>query len=678
MKKYFIIILFCFLGFALTWLYIAGSKGQFLKDKIQFKKVVQKTKPFPITATLPKNLKWENGNDLPTFASSKAKKGGVWRGWLPSPTKTIRQVGPESNGWFRSYLDVQDMGLVARHPNLDAYYPSLAKAWAFGKDKRTVYFKLDQDARWSDGEKVKADDFVFMLKFYRSKSLLAPWYNDYYLTQIEDILKIDDYTIAVRLPKAKPDLLFNCNVSPKPYHFYGSLRKVKRKVSKLQAYKHLKYTLQEMGQDIKNFYKKYQGLGPEQRKSLLEKEPKIELEFEDVDKDFVKKYDWVIVPQTGAYQFSNFDKTKYYEFKRLVSWWAKDKKFYKNRYNVDKLIYSVIRDEKLAFNFFRKGKLDAFYMVRPVKWNSWATELTEYDLGYMDKIWYYNDIPRPSSLLSMNLKVEELQDKNIRLGIAYSLNLGKMIKTVLNNEYQRAETISTGYGAYTNKKLRSRRFDIAKANKYFDLAGYTKRDKDGIRTKDGKRLRFELLFGYAGHKARLAVLKEEAKKTGLELELVNIDGNSAFAKMLAKDHQLAWHGWSTGFRPRFWQTYHGDNAKKQTNNFTNLDNQEVNELIKRYRDSLDAEQRIELSKKIQEEIHNLCVAIPTVIVPYFRQVYWHWVKYAKLTKSNGGVNDYGLFWIDEKEKKKILRYKKHGKVYKEPRTIVDETYKVGR
>ena len=93
------------------------------------------------------------------------------------------------------------MSLLEVHPNTEAPVPSLATDWAFDENGRTMYFKLDKRARWSDGKPVTADDYIYTLEFMRSKHIKAPWYNDYYTREIEKVVKYDDYTISVSAPK---------------------------------------------------------------------------------------------------------------------------------------------------------------------------------------------------------------------------------------------------------------------------------------------------------------------------------------------------------------------------------------------------------------------------------------------------------------------------------------------
>ncbi|RPJ14981.1 MAG: ABC transporter substrate-binding protein, partial [Desulfobacteraceae bacterium] len=155
---------------------------------------------------LPKDIKWLTNDSDPVFASPDAKRGGTFHSSLMSFPMTFRVVGPDSNGSFRSAILDNHLSLIGMHPNTMNIIPELATHWAFGKDKKTMYFRLNRKARWSDGVPVMAKDFAYTLEFMRSKHIVAPWYNDYYTKEIEKVVVYDDYTLAVVATKAEPDL----------------------------------------------------------------------------------------------------------------------------------------------------------------------------------------------------------------------------------------------------------------------------------------------------------------------------------------------------------------------------------------------------------------------------------------------------------------------------------------
>jgi microcin C transport system substrate-binding protein len=179
--------------------------------------------PYPASTTaLPNDLVWQTNDSDPEFADPAAQRGGTLRESMLSFPLTLRVVGPDSNGSFAGYTRALNMNLVDIHPDTRRPIPALATHWAFGSDHKTMYFKLDPDARWSDGKPVTADDFVYLLEFMRSKFIVAPFQNEYFTTQITNVIKFDTYTIAMVSGVAKPDdeLLEQVNVNPVPRHFH--------------------------------------------------------------------------------------------------------------------------------------------------------------------------------------------------------------------------------------------------------------------------------------------------------------------------------------------------------------------------------------------------------------------------------------------------------------------------
>ncbi|MBL6991942.1 MAG: ABC transporter substrate-binding protein [Bacteriovoracaceae bacterium] len=573
---------------------------------------------------LPKDIKWLSNDTDPVYASPDAKKGGTVHNFMTGYPITFRFVGPDSNGSFRSFILDNQFALIDVHPNTRNIIPVLATHWAFGSDKKTMYFKLNKLARWSDGKPVTADDFVFNLEFMRSKHIVAPWYNDYYTKEIDKVIAYDDHTLAVVSMKAKPDLHLTVSLAPLPRHFFGKL-----------------------------------------------------------DKNFVKKYNWKIVPNTGPYQISTFKKGKHVTMKRKKDWWAKDLRYMKNRFNVDKYVLKVIRDSNIAWEHFKKNKIDFFNLTFPQYWHI-KSKIPIFQKGYVNKIWFYNDMPQSASGMWLNQDRAIFKDKNVRYAFAHAMNVDKVIKKVLRGDYMRLQHGYMGYGEYTNSSIKARKFDIAKTKHYMQKAGF-KRGADGIWKKGNMRFSVEVTYSAEPHTRRLVVLKEEAKKAGIELRLQKMDGPTMFKKFLEKKHDVAWMGWSTRIRPGFWEGFHSVNAHKpQTNNITNTDDKEMDKLIDAYRASLDAAERIKLAKTIQKKIHDVGCFVPTFMVPYVRRAYWRWIKLPEVpgTKWTESMFDRpfdvttgGLFWYDPKLHKETKKMMKANKSLP-PITIVNERYKM--
>lgn len=566
--------------------------------------------PSYASEALPANLDWQTNNEDPIFSDPRAERGGTFNTWIFSYPLTLRLVGPDSNGSFAHFIRGNRMALVSRHPNTRNPIPSLATHWAFAADGKTVYYKLDPDARWSDGEAVTADDYMFAIDFMRSEHIVEPWYNHHFSQVVVDVKKHDRHIISVTGATVKPqkELLFEYGIQPIARHFH------------------------------------------------------------QLDENWVQNYNWKIEPNTGPYQISNIKKGKTITYRRKTGWWANDKRYYTNRYNPDKIRIKVIRDQEIAYKHFLKGDIDSFNIVRPKFWHDKATgEL--FDKGFIQKTMFYNDRPQPAYGMWLNTDDPILSDANIRKGIAHATNIHKVIERILRSDYQRLQTHHVGYGEYDNTTIKARQFDLTKANEYFDAAGWSERDKNGIRTKNGDTLSLSIVFANPDDLQRLVVIKEEAKKAGLEFILQQLDSSASFKKILEKKHQIAWMAWAGGgFAPRFWEFYHSANAHKpQTNNITNWDDPEMDSLIDRYRAETKQEQRYLLSQQLEQKIHDAAILIPTFKVPYTRAAHWRWLKLPSSigTRSTNDLFDPtdGLFWIDQSVETNTLAAKKAGKQF---------------
>src|SRR6185295_134267 len=170
--------------------------------------------------TLPKDIVWETDNDEPLIGSDKAIRGGTLNLSMPSYPLTFRIMGPNTNDFFAAwnYQFTVAFTLVTMHPATDKFIPMLATHWSVQKDQKTVYYKLDPDAKWSDGKPITADDYVFSLEMMKSKFIVDPFRNTYSEQYFESVDKIDDYTLRVvgKRPSWRP--LFDYGLFPMPKH----------------------------------------------------------------------------------------------------------------------------------------------------------------------------------------------------------------------------------------------------------------------------------------------------------------------------------------------------------------------------------------------------------------------------------------------------------------------------
>jgi microcin C transport system substrate-binding protein len=583
---------------------------------------------FKTPADLPTDLAWENGAHLPEIGSDEAKKGGTQYSSVQDFPRTLRTVGPDSNGSFRPYLlDYNSVGLAHRHPDEFEFYPGLASEWAVDAENKTIYVKLEPLATWSDGARVTSDDFMFMFFFFQSDYILAPWYNDWYGSQYTNITRFDEHTFSVTIPEAKPDMAARVL----------SLRPVSRKF------------------------------------------------FSELGDDFVERYQWRFEPTTGPYVIRPEDirKGRSIALTRLDNWWAKDKKFFRNRYNVDRIQISVIREFSKVFESFKRGEIDQFGLNLSEYWyEKLPDDDPDVSAGYTAKTEFYNQKPRPTFGLWINTSKPLLDNRDIRIGINHATNWQLVIEKYFRGDFLRLETSSDGYGEFSHPTLRAREYDIDKALAAFAKAGFDKRGGDSILVNaEGQRLAFTLSTGYESRKDILTILKEEAIKAGLELRIEVLDGTASWKKAQEKKHDIQFSAFNVSLEmyPRFWETYHSDNAydgafladgtvspdrtvKTQTNNLEELADYEMDQMIDRYRASDDKQEMIDLAHRMTELHHDHASFVPGYKQPFYRVAYWRWVKYPAFFnhKHSGSSEQYFVHWIDTDLKQQTMDARKRG------------------
>jgi len=579
---------------------------------------------------IPEDLVWEDGMDEPEIGDSRASKGGVFRTWMPQFPATVRPFGKESNNSFRGYLyDELEIGLVNMHPLTGKIIPGVAKRWAVSADKRTVYYELDEDARYNDGEKIKAQDFQVSAYLRVSDHVTAPYAKQYYREQFAQIAVYGDSLLSVTLREGKPLTPLFASMNPSNPAFYS-----------------------EYGAD-----------------------------YED-------RYQWRVPRHTGAYYVKEGDINKGVSIKltRAKDWWAKDKKYYRHRFNPDHIVYTVIRDENKAFELFRAGQLEAFFLTRPDYWYE-KSEIPQVFDGYIERYKFYTQYPRVPRGIYMNVSRPKLDDRNVRLGLQHALNWRMVIDVMFRGDFSRLQGFSQGFGEYTNPAIKARAYSVTRAREYFNQAGYSEEGSDGIlRKPSGEKLSVVLSFGNSPTASKLcSLLKEEAKKAGIDLVLDGQENTVFYKTVMKKEHDMAFWGW--GSRPPFpsyYQFFYSKNAfdekgkpKPQTNNINSYANEQMDVYAKAVRNAKTLEEIKQNAWAAQQLIHDEGFFSPGYSTDYVRLGTWRWVRWPDTEDTPFNVPivrepfESYVLWIDQERKEETEKAMRSGDVFSEVYKVID-------
>lgn len=570
----------------------------------------------PAPLTLPADIRWETNNDDPPIGSPNAIQGGTFRDAITAYPLTFRLMGPNANdsfaGWNR--LFTMSFGLVGRHPVTDRFIPLMATHWSIQSDQKTIFFKLDPDARFSDGRAITAKDYVFTWRMMQSKHIVDPFYNNYAQRYFSSVDRVDDHTLRV--------------VGTRP-----SWRPLSD----------------------------YAGLWPTPSHATV------------LDETWVKRTTNEVQIAPGPYVVRQMARGESVTFERVPNWWGSNKRYFKGMFNFDRIHLRVIARDRIL-DYLRRGELDMMQVTSAKSWNE-DFVFPAVNKGWLRRARVMTDWPSGISGLHMNLEAPIFADKRVRQAMQHLFNFERLNRNLMFNEYFRQVSFFEG-SAYANPELRSYEFNPGKARELLAQAGYrrpsdvqsqspgtklwnalrgllfTRTDTDDVLVNSkGEPLTFTLTYGSKGFERHLTVIQQEYRRAGVDMRLQLLEPGTAFERGLERKYEMIMTGRTTGFYPSPRQ-YLGTEFKKAKNNndIWGFGTQEVDDLIQVYETDMSLEARQKAMHRIDNIVHDEAFYIPFWSAPYIRIAHWDYLKFPEfyLPRRTEQLTDYLVFWIDPK------------------------------
>ena len=573
------------------------------------------------SVTLPDGIVWETNNDDPLIGSPDAIRGGTFHYMLDAYPLTFRLMGPNSNdafaGWNRAFT--MAFPLVGQHPVTDNFIPLMATHWSVQEDQRTIYFRLDPDARFSDGESVTADDYVFTWRMFQSEHIVDPFYNSYAERYWESVDKIDDYTL--RIVGTRPSW------RPLP---------------------------------------DYAGLWPTPSHAVV------------LDEDWVSRTTNEHQVAVGPYVVSDVARGESVTFERLDDWWGDGKRYFIGQYNFDRIHLRVIQRER-ALDYLRLGELDLILENTARTWNEeYAFEAVRN--GWLRRARVFVENPSGVYGLHMNLEAPIFQNKDFRKAVQYLFNFERLNRNLMFDEYFRQISFFEGT-EYANPNLEPYVFDPILAREYLERAGYrrpddirsdglfeslwnvlrgvtfTRSDTDAILVNErGEKASFTVIYGQQGLGRHLTVMQQEYRRAGVDMRLQLLEPGTAFERGLERKYEMTLTARAAGLYPAPRQYLHTEFQREtNNNNIWGFGTEEVDELIRIYEEDLDLGARLDAVHRIDEIVSEEAFYIPFWMAPYIRIVHWDYLRFPEfyLPRRTQSITDWMVYWIDPERRARL-------------------------
>jgi len=546
---------------------------------------------------------WETNTDYELIGDPRAVKGGVFREYqLDFPT-TLRLNGPEANTVLNSMIgSMAYETLLTLHPTTLDYMPVLATHWQISPDKLTYRFRLDPNARFSDGTPVTADDVVASWSLMVDKGLQDPMTELVYVKYDKPVVE-SKYIVRV--------------------------------TSKVLNWRNFLYFAASM--------------------PIL---PAHVLKTVNGDR-YVKEYNFKLLPGTGPYIVNEADvvKGRSLAIRRRKDYWGENVRRSIGSNNFDEIREIVVRDQKLAMEMFKRGDLDYF---APVNATFWVQELNNFDRiqrGLIQKRKVYNDKPVGMRGFAINMRKAPFDDVRLRKALAHMLNRPLIVEKLFYNEETPINSYYSG-GIYENPDNPKIQYDPQLALKLLAEAGWTSRDAQGRLVRNGQPLTMELMYANKISEPALTTYQEDLRKVGIGLNLRFLTPETMFQLMGDLRFDMISLGWTGLLFPNPETSFKSTLADaKSNNNVTGIKNQRIDELLDVYDCEFDTQKRIEIIREIDGILANLHSYVLTWDTAYERIAYWD--KFGHPEGYLSRIGDYrdvpSLWWIDSQKESALTR-----------------------
>jgi microcin C transport system substrate-binding protein len=541
---------------------------------------------------------WETSTDFDFIGDPRAVKGGVLRDWMLSFPGTLRMAGPEWNtsvNYSINYLVYE--GLLELNPTTLDYMPSIATHWQIAPDKLTFRFRIDPNARFSDGTPVTSEDVVASWKFQKDKTLQDLFFYTE-LGKLEDPVAESKYIVRI---KAKELGWQNFEIAATTRVFPA----------------HILKTIDGSA--------------------------------------YLRDYNFKLLPGSGPYivNESDIQKGKSISIRRRKDYWAEKYRGNVGLHNFDEIRFTVVRDQNLAFEMFKKGDLDYFYINRA---KIWAEELNydNFQKGILAKREVFNNYPSDLSYLAFNTRRAPWDDIRLRKAMALLFNRELMIQKLFYNLYVPTNSYYPGT-PYENPNNPKNLYDPQEATRLMVEAGWKDRDAQGRVTKNGQPLQVELLYSNQQSELYLTPYQDDLRKAGVTLNLRLVSPETGFKMMMQRQFEMVSGAWGVGdIFPDPKPEFDSSTADVQnTNNISGFKDKNIDKICDEYNAEPDPHKRAALLQQLDSLLTSQYQYILEWYSPAQRIAYWN--KFGMPKGTFSGIGDYSgtlapgilqLWWFD--------------------------------
>jgi peptide/nickel transport system substrate-binding protein len=330
---------------------------------------------------------------------------------------------------------------------------------------------------------------------------------------------------------------------------------------------------------------------------------------------------------SGPFVLTGYTKNQSVSFKRRDGYdWAPDVVKHSGQAYLDGIEVTWVGQDAVRFNSLVSGEYQASGYV-PAQ-NAAAVKSNP-SLDYHN----VNRIGWPFTI-DFNTSRAPFNDLAVRQAFAASLNIPAIVQTVGFGQRQQATGFLDRVTQYYDPTAKFPGFDVAKANALLDQAGWTGRDSQGYRTKNGKTLETQFpVTQTATISPVYNLIQAQAKEVGFKVNINLLPSTQLTTLRYAGDYDILSGVWHTNTPDVLFIKYASfsiPNPTRLGQNLAHLSDPQIDAWLGEARQTTDQAKLTDLYSKVQHRLVDLVPGVP---------IYDNSVLWAVNKKVHGTIED---------------------------------------
>ena len=429
-------------------------------------------------------------------------------------------------------------------PDDDTYdwRPALAESYRVAEDGRSIEYTLRSDALWADGSPVTAEDVRFTFAAIFDPRFKMTFLRPFYQS-FAGVDVIDAHHVRFRVKQNYfGNLIQSASLKILPKHIY----------------------------------------------ELNPNDPR----FNDV------------IHGSGPYVVDSWQHGRAVSLRENPNWWGRQDPYWRHAFLPKRVSFMFVPDDNLALEMMGRGELDyaelgpaTYTRLRASGFNPTSYQIQE----------VRNSAPTSVSAIALNLRDPLFSDRRVRL----ALNMMVDREAMIHHLYDGLAVKSTGpwyrSSPFADARVGEIPYDPARALRLLKEAGWRDDGKSEFLSREinGRQVPLRFTALAASNKAvrELTILKEDAARIGVRVDIRRIDEGSLFRALGNRDFQAVAFGEAGGwvdFDPK--SSWSSAAAEPGGANFVSYRDPGADELITRIGRSRDVRERRPLMRELYARI----------------------------------------------------------------------------